>query len=106
MIYALDTNIITAMLKDDEAVNDKADLVTNNGHELNIPPIVDYEIRRGLLAQKLEKTLRKFDRLEQSIDIGEFNLRVWRKAAQIYAELRKKGKPIGDDETGLNNGDS
>jgi predicted nucleic acid-binding protein len=95
MIYALDTNIVSYMLQDNEKINNQTDLITQNGHTLIIPAIVDYEIRRGLLAKNYLKKLRKLEQLQQIIEIGEFNLDVWRKAAQIYAALSKQGKVIG-----------
>jgi predicted nucleic acid-binding protein len=96
MIYALDTNIITFMLKDDSTVLRQADLATKKGHELLIPPIVDYEIRRGLASKQYEKRLDKFEQLQQILSIGAFDLTVWRKAAQIYASLREQGKLVED----------
>jgi len=96
MMYALDANIISYMLQGDERINEQADLATKSGHALIIPPIVDYEIRRGLLAKNYLKKLKKFEQLQQTIHVGEFSLSVWRKAAQIYATLSKQGKPIGN----------
>jgi predicted nucleic acid-binding protein len=37
-IYALDTNIVIFLLKEDETVNKNLDIATKNGHELIIPP--------------------------------------------------------------------
>lgn len=95
MIYALDTNIVSYMLDDNDKINDQIDLITSNGHTLIIPPVVDYEIRRGLLSQNYLKKLRKFEQLQQFVSVGTFELEVWRKAAEIYASLSKQGKPIG-----------
>ena len=100
MIYALDTNTISYMLQDDEKINEQAGLATKSGHALIIPPTVDYEIRRGLLAKNYLKKLRKFEQLQQTISVGAFDLPVWRKAAQIYATLSKQGKPIGKNFDG------
>ena len=95
MIYTLDTSIISYMLDDNDKINDQADLLTSSGHTLIIPPAVDYEIRRGLLAKNYLKKLRKFEQLQQFISVGTFGLESWRKAAEIYAALSKQGKPIG-----------
>ena len=48
MIYALDTNILSFLLKNNKNAVCNADAATYNGHELIIPKIVDYEIQRGL----------------------------------------------------------
>ena len=58
-VYALDTNTLTFLLKEDNNVTENADIATNNGHELVIPPIVDYEIQRGLLAKRMIKKLNQ-----------------------------------------------
>ena len=100
MIYALDTNIVSYILQDNEKINKQTDLITKNGNILIIPVIVDYEIRRGLLSKNYLSKLRKFEQLQKEIDIGEFDLSVWRKAAEIYAELSKHGKPIGTNFDG------
>jgi tRNA(fMet)-specific endonuclease VapC len=96
MIYALDTNIVTALLKDNEAVLHHATIATSHGNELIIPPIVDYEIRRGLADERFQKRLARFEKLLEVIRIGTFNLPVWRKAAQIYHSLAIKGCIIED----------
>jgi tRNA(fMet)-specific endonuclease VapC len=48
--YALDTNIISYMLKKDPLVCRRFLKESEAGHECIIPPIVYYEIKRGLLA--------------------------------------------------------
>ena len=100
MICALDSNIVSYMLQDNEEINKQTDSITKNGHALIIPAIVDYEIRRGLLAKNYLKKLRKFEQLEQVIKVGEFDLPVWRKAAEIYAALSRQGKPVGTNFDG------
>jgi predicted nucleic acid-binding protein len=49
MIYALDANIISFALKGNTKILDRIDREIINGSTINIPPIVLYEIRRGLL---------------------------------------------------------
>ena len=95
MIYALDTNIISYMLDDNDKIKNQINSIIANGHTFIIPPTVDYEIRRGLLAKNYLRKLRKFEQLQQFISVGTFDLKIWRKAAEIYATLSKQGKPIG-----------
>ena len=95
-VYALDTNIVTLLLKNDETVIDNASNATNDGHELVIPPIVDYEVRRGLLAKGMDKKLREYLVFRQSVSTGVINEAVWLKAADIYAKLNQSGKNIDD----------
>jgi len=93
--YALDSNIISAILKNNQAVINRYEQAAMQGIEFTIPPIVIYEIRRGLLVKSMLKRLRIFEDFCQDIEIGEFNLQMWMKAAEIYADLSKQGKPIG-----------
>ena len=94
-IYALDSNIISEMLKDNEHIINRYEQEIIQGREFIIPPIVFYEIQRGLLAKNMLKRLKNFEEFCKDIEIGEFNVHVWLKAAQIYAGLSKQGKPIG-----------
>ena len=95
MIFALDTNIISAMLKGESDVIACYHQELKNGNEFIIPPIVYYEIERGLLARSLFNKKRLFDEFCQDVQVGEFDFGVWTKAAQIYADLSKRGKPLG-----------
>ena len=95
MIYALDTNIISYMLDDNEKIKNQVNQIVANGHTFIVPPVVDYEIRRGLLSKNYLKKLRKFDQLQKFISVGAFDLEIWRKSAEIYALLSRQGKPIG-----------
>ena len=97
-VYALDTNILSFLLKEDERVNDNADVATRNGHELIIPPIVDYEVQRGLLAKQMTKKLNQYLEFRQSVSVGVFDEDVWQKAAYIYTSLIQQGKPIDDPD--------
>ena len=100
IIYALDSNIISAVLKGEEAVINRYEQEAVKGSEFIIPPIVFYEIQRGLLAKNMLKRLKNFEDFCRDIQIGEFNIQVWLKAAEIYAALSKKGTPIGSNFDG------
>ncbi len=97
MIYALDTNIVTFMLKEDADVKRNADLALDNGHKFIIPKIVDYEVRRGLLARHMDKKLKQYLTFRQTITVGAIDDHVWEKAIYVYAALSQIGKPTGDD---------
>jgi len=96
MIYALDSNIVSYMLKEDADVIAHYRQMFDDGGDFVIPPIVFYEVQRGLLAKKLNKKLARFNTLCQKIKQEEFDMSVWRKAAQIYASLSQQGNPIDD----------
>ena len=94
-VYALDSNIISDILKNNEIIIKRYEQEAMQGNEFVIPPIVFYEIQRGLLAKNMFKRLKIFESFSQDIEIGKFDFQVWLKAAQIYATLSKQGKLIG-----------
>jgi len=96
MIYALDTNILSYMLRGDRCVGERYLLESNEGHECVIPPIAYYEIRRGLLAVNATAKLRNFDELCFEFKVGDMNFHIWNEAAKIYAAGRQMGRVIED----------
>jgi len=98
MIYALDSNIVSYLLNGDVNVIPKYRKVLTDGSKIVIPPIVFYEVQRGLLAKRLHKRLAKFDAMYQKILHVGFDKSVWQRAAEIYASLCQQGKPIEDSD--------
>ena len=96
MIYALDSNIVSYMLKEDAYVIARYRQTFDEGGNFVIPPVVFYEIQRGLLAKNLRKRLDKFEALCRKTGQIEFNSLVWQKAALIYASLHWQGRTIDD----------
>jgi tRNA(fMet)-specific endonuclease VapC len=97
MTYVLDTNIITAILKGNDRVREKAQQVIKTGGEIFINGISYYEIKRGLLAVNATTKLRKFDLLCQEFGLILLDTKsLFDEAAMIYADLRKKGNLIED----------
>ncbi|MCL2096867.1 MAG: PIN domain-containing protein [Oscillospiraceae bacterium] len=94
-VYALDSNIISDILKKDPVIVNSYRRGITQGKKFIIPPIVFYEIQRGLLAKNMLNRLRSFGNFCKNTEIDEFDLSVWSKSAEIYAELSKKGKPVG-----------
>jgi tRNA(fMet)-specific endonuclease VapC len=92
----LDTNIITAFLKNDLRAVEKVSGYLENFDKLSINVIAYYEILRGLKDLGNEEKLRRFG------DFIEENELVWirketvEKAAEIYAYLKKNGNLIED----------
>ena len=96
--FALDTNIISYLLRSDPAVSVSARLTQENdrGNMFIIPPLVYYEIKRGLLADNAKKWLRMFEDFCEDISIGEMTLEMYDAAAQQYDNQRRIGRPVGD----------
>ena len=96
MTYALDTNIIIHLLRGTQAPRDKRDEAIKKGNKITIPPFVDYEVQRGLLcnlSQGKEKAYQKFCSI---FSVGEMNTDIWKRGADIYADLWKKRFTVGD----------
>ncbi len=96
MTYALDSNIVSYMLKNDLTVYENYRQADRNGHSCVIPALVYYEVQRGLLAKRLINRLTAFEKLCQNTLQGDFDQAVWKKAAQLYANLSQKGNLIDD----------
>jgi len=57
MTYALDTNILSFFLKNNRTVIKRVQDVLMLGHEIIIPPMVYYEVRRGLIKKDAHRQL-------------------------------------------------
>ncbi|MFH1322420.1 MAG: type II toxin-antitoxin system VapC family toxin [Methanobacteriota archaeon] len=97
MNYTIDTNIITALMKNDEGVKRKLQEMVFYGKEVFINGISYYEIKRGLLAANATKQLNIFDEICKKLGIllldnqGIFDI-----ASEIYADLKQRGELITD----------
>jgi tRNA(fMet)-specific endonuclease VapC len=94
--YLLDTNIVTAILKDNQVVVEKLSEVRLQENDVFISCITYLETEAGLLAVQATNKLARFQ------DLCRTDLRVLlldtmeivHEAAAISADLRRKGTPI------------
>jgi tRNA(fMet)-specific endonuclease VapC len=97
MNYVIDTNIIRAVMSDNERIKRKLQEIAFCGEEIFINAISYYETKRGLLAVNATRQLDDFDALCERFPILLLNSRrIFDKAAEIYAELKGKGESIED----------
>ena len=95
--YLLDTNIITALLKKNEKVNRELDKISSQEQEVFISCITFYEIKRGLLYAKATRQLSEFEQLCKKYKVVLLDdLQIIEKAAELHADLKRKGTPIQD----------
>ena len=94
--FALDTNIVSNLLKNSELAYSMVEEETDRGNIFIIPPIVYYEVKRGLLAVNAVNQQKLFDTLCRKLPIGSMALAEWDTASKIYADLRVQGTPIED----------
>ena len=94
--FALDTNIISYLLRNDPVISARLQQENDNGNRATVPPLVYYEVKRGLIVDDAKKRLRSFEYFCEDTSIGEMTIEVYDEAAQQYARLRSIGRPIGD----------
>jgi predicted nucleic acid-binding protein len=61
-----------------------------------IPEIADYEVRRSLLLADLTKSIVRLDQLKQVLNFLPISSAIMLKAAELWAEARKRGRPTAD----------
>lgn len=66
------------------------------GTKIIIPEIADYEVRRSLLLEKLEKSVRRLDELKEVLEYSPITTDIMLQAAAFWAYSRKQGKPSCD----------
>ena len=96
--YAVDTNIVSFMLRGNKQLQERVYREANSGAGVIIPPIVYYEIKRGLISVQATVKLAAFERLCKMLGVGEMDTKTLDKAAGIYAALKNSGRLIDDSD--------
>ena len=96
--YAVDTNIISFMLRGDKKLQTKVLQEVSGGNDVIIPPIVYYEIKRGLIDYHAPAKLAAFEKLCGMLGAVDMDTKTLDIAAGIYAALKKVGKLIEDSD--------
>lgn len=95
----VDTDILSEFLRGSPKVIKNIEIYLQTYDAINFSIITYYEILNGLLYKDAKKQLQKF------IDFAELNkvlpltITATRMAAEIFADLRKKGQPIGHTDS-------
>jgi predicted nucleic acid-binding protein len=96
IIYALDTNIISYYLKNNQQIINRISLELTNNNKIVVPPIVYFEIKRWLLSNNSKTKLLAFETLCKHSDLGIIDKEILEIAIFSYIILRKKGLVIED----------
>ena len=64
--------------------------------EVIIPEIADYEVRRNLILEGLNKSIERLDLLKESLVYLPLSTKIILRAAELWAEARKSGRPTAD----------
>jgi predicted nucleic acid-binding protein len=73
------------------------DLATR-GVRICLPEIVDYELRRELLRGNKVQGIARLDLLKSSVKYLPITTPVMLKAAELWADVRKRGMPTADQK--------
>jgi len=95
--YAMDTNIISYVLKNDTVIINRYRQESSQGNEFIMLPIVYYEVSRWLLERNAKKLQAEFNYMCAEIPLIETSKEVWDKAAVLYVHTRQGGRQIGGD---------
>jgi predicted nucleic acid-binding protein len=93
-VYALDTNIVSYLLKGNAKITVKMAKEKNDGNTFVIPPIVYYEINNWLLKNNSKRKAAIFKKICSVNGIGPISKEVLDIASSIYDNLRKNGVVI------------
>jgi len=97
MNYTLDTNIITALMKNDARVKKKLQDAVLHGERVLINGMSYYETKRGLLAVNATTKLRIFDEFCKRFGVLFLDSKgIFDEASRIYVDLKRRGELIED----------
>jgi predicted nucleic acid-binding protein len=94
--FVLDTNIISYHLKDNQTVVKNAKNAAALKNEILLAPFAYYEVKRGLVAVNAKNRLQRFADLCSIYTVGCLENNILDIAADIYVELKNKGRPADD----------
>jgi predicted nucleic acid-binding protein len=72
------------------------DALLAKGDDVTIPEIADYEVRRELLRADKLRGIERLDALALRLGIVPLTRAVMLKAAEFWAEARKRGRPTAN----------
>ena len=72
------------------------DSLEPKGYKVMLPEIADYEVRRELLRVGKVAGIRRLDQLKAAITYRPITTEVMLKAAELWAEARRRGRPTAD----------
>jgi predicted nucleic acid-binding protein len=70
-----------------------------NGLEVILPEIVDYEVRRELLRARKTEGITRLNWLKDTLQYAPLTTEVMLRAAELWALARQQGKPTAKDDS-------
>jgi predicted nucleic acid-binding protein len=96
--YALDTNIVSYFLKNDEVIVKRINEEKDKQNKFVIPPIVYFEIQNWLVRNKSKIKMEIFQRIYEDQGIGFIDKDILDIAVVEKVKIREKGLNIADDD--------
>ncbi|MBE9236010.1 type II toxin-antitoxin system VapC family toxin [Anabaena aphanizomenioides LEGE 00250] len=97
MGYLLDTNIVSAIIKENPKANNRLKMLNRQNEQVFISAMTYYEIERGLLAVKAVRKVSDFENWVKKYQVLLLDdMAIFKKASEIYADLKQRGLPIQD----------
>lgn len=75
----------------------RAQELLEHGHDIVVPEIADYEVRRELVRSGRLAGVRRLDALAGGFGFVSVTRAMWRHAAELWAEARRSGRPTAPD---------
>jgi predicted nucleic acid-binding protein len=72
------------------------DRVLAAGGVVYLPEIIDYEVRRGLLAANMTRSVRRLDQLKAVLTYLPLTTTTMLEAAHLWAQARQRGQSAAD----------
>lgn len=67
------------------------------GHDLVVPAVSDYEVRRELVRAGLDRARLRLDALVEALGYLPVSASMWHAAAELWADARRQGRPTAAD---------
>ena len=91
----VDTDILSEFLRGTPKVVENVEKYLQTYDAINFSINTYYEILNGLLYKDARKQLQKFTDFADLNKVLPLTISATKRAAEIYADLKKKGQPIG-----------
>ena len=96
MTYTLDTNAVAAILREDQPFIRRVAAAVARRDKITLNAVSYFETTRGLGAPMFSRKLEIFGRFVGRFEMLPLDLAALDAAADIYADLRRKGTPPED----------
>lgn len=94
----IDTDTLSYFFRNNPNVVEKLDKYLKQHGFINLSVITYYEVLNGLYFKDAKKQLKRFEEFVKLNQVLPLTDEIAQKAAEIYAELRKKGKTVGHND--------